>query len=66
MDPKHTTKDTKNTQTPAEVHTSAEDAKKAEEIARQERIQDNEAEKHAHKEANIVKQELGNQNQKKA
>ena len=43
---------------PSEIHTSAEEAKKAEEKARQERVQDKHAEKHAHDEANLVKEEI--------
>ncbi|GBB98727.1 hypothetical protein RclHR1_03300007 [Rhizophagus clarus] len=47
-----------------EVHTSVEEAKEAEEKARQERMHDQRAEKHAHQEANIIKdaikQELEN------
>ncbi|CAB4409809.1 unnamed protein product [Rhizophagus irregularis] len=54
MDPKKNTND-KAIITLPEVHTSVEEAKKAEEIARQERIQDHRAEKHAHQEANVVK-----------
>jgi hypothetical protein len=57
MDSKKNTND-KTLITLPEVHISVEEVKKAEEVARQERINDQRAEKHAHQEANIIKQEL--------
>ena len=43
--------DLTNTSTAAEIHTSPEEA-------RQEQIEDRQPEEHAHKEANLVKQEF--------
>ncbi|CAG8525040.1 10757_t:CDS:2 [Ambispora gerdemannii] len=45
---------------PAEIHTSVEDTRRVEELARAERMLDPKAEQHAHHEAKLVKQELEN------
>ncbi|CAG8645350.1 7974_t:CDS:2 [Ambispora leptoticha] len=50
---------------PAEIHTSVENAHKAEELARAERIlEQKRIEQHAHEEAQLVKQELENKGEK--
>ncbi|CAG8598254.1 3787_t:CDS:1, partial [Funneliformis mosseae] len=53
-----------NTSAPAEIHTSVEEAKKAEETARQERIEDKQAELNAHNEANLFKKEIEHKDKK--
>ncbi|CAG8457178.1 10473_t:CDS:2 [Diversispora eburnea] len=52
--------DSKKISTLEEEHTSAQEAIKAEEEARKERTKDKQAEKHAHQEANLFKQEMQN------
>nr|CAG8564696.1 3224_t:CDS:2 [Entrophospora candida] len=49
---------TNNSSSVAEIHTPVEVAHKAEEEARQERASDKEIEEHAHKEADLVKQDF--------
>ncbi|KAG9299601.1 hypothetical protein G9A89_020772 [Geosiphon pyriformis] len=58
MDPQNQKNNDKSA--PAEIHTSVEAARKAEEQARKERITDQSAEQHAHQEAKLVKQDLEN------